>query len=265
MYKVFRPAGSTILLGIVLGQLHPAIAQLSGPPTADCHVTDGQFTACPNGKMEWSDVQPLSFPAANSFLYVNQDSTHSFLYLMYDFPSRTVALGASESVHISFDTVSTDSGSPTLEEYDVYIFGNGQFQVLEQGKPTPPGRIKALAGFGVSPNSSIPHVLAEFQVPLTPGPPTSYSPDPLFWGVTVPPNPPQPPPPPPPPPCPTTDDHTYNNCVKAELANSQATAANTAAVLGTAAAGCSLFTAEACAPLEAGMSVGLFCMENRVQ
>jgi hypothetical protein len=248
-----RSSVSLFLLLIAFGNSYLANAQISGPPTANCHVTDGQFTACPNGKKEWSDVQPLAFPATNSFLYVNQDAGHNFLYLMYDFPNRTVALGSTESVHISFNTVSTDSGAPALEEYDVYIFGNGQFQVLEQGKPTPPGRITAMAGFGTSPNSTTPHVLAEFQVPLTPGPPTAYSPDPLFWGVTVPPNPPQPPPPPPPPPCPTTDDHTYNNCVKAELANAQANAANTAAVLGTAGAACSLFTAEACLPLEAGM------------
>jgi hypothetical protein len=164
--------------------------------------------------MEWSDVQPLAFPATNSFLYVNQDAGHNFLYLLYDFPFRTTALAATDSVHINFDTVSQDTGVPALEEYDIYIFGNGQIQVMEQGKPIPPGRITGAAGFGMSPNSATPHVLAELQVPLTPGPPTAYSPDPLFWGATVPPTPPQPPPPPPPPPCTKQPGKILDDCQK---------------------------------------------------
>jgi hypothetical protein len=184
--------------------------QISGPPTANCHITDGTFSTCPNGMMEWSDVTPLAFPATNSFLYVNQDSAHSFLYLMYDFPFRTAQLGPNDSVHVSFDTVSQDSGTPGLEEYDIFIYGNGQMQVLEQGQPTPAGRIVGAGGFGVSPNSSTPHVMAELQVPLTPGPPTDYSPDPLFWSASLPPT---PPPPPDPPSCPVT---IFGLCIKSQ-------------------------------------------------
>jgi hypothetical protein len=85
--KARRSLGrSVILLWFALGLTYFANAQVSGPATANCHVTDGKFTACPSGQTEWSDVQPLSFPATNSFLYVNQDASHSFLYLMYDFP-----------------------------------------------------------------------------------------------------------------------------------------------------------------------------------
>ena len=111
-----RSVGRAFLLWLTLAHIHHAAAQLSGLPSANCHVTDGEFTVCPNGQMEWSDVQPLSFPATNSFLYVNQDAAHGFLYLMYDFPFRTVTLASTESVHISFDTVSTDAGVPALEE-----------------------------------------------------------------------------------------------------------------------------------------------------
>jgi hypothetical protein len=208
---ISRPVGIGFLFLIcLLASVDLAKAQLSGPPTANCHVTDGTFTACPNGTKEWSDVQPLAFPATNSYLYVNQDSVHAYLYLMYDFPFRTAPLAATDSVHVSFDTVSQDSGTPGLEQYDIYIFGNGQMQVLEQGQPTPPGRIVGAGGFGTSPNSATPHLMAELQVPLTPGPPTDYSSDPLFWSATVPPT---PPPPPDPPSCPVT---VLGICVKSQ-------------------------------------------------
>jgi hypothetical protein len=86
-----------------LGFSSAADAQVSGPPSVSCHVTDGKFTPCPSGTAEWSDVQPVAFPASDSFLYVNQDPAHAFLYLMYDLPFRTGALAATDSVHINFD------------------------------------------------------------------------------------------------------------------------------------------------------------------
>jgi hypothetical protein len=232
----FRPIRMASLTAVVLAFVNLGEAQVSGPPSANCHVVDGKFTACPNGKTEWSDVKPLAFPATNSYLYVNQDPEHTYLYLMYDFPFRTSAIGPAESVHVSFDTVSQDSGVPALEQYDIDIFGNGQIQVSEQGKPTPPGRIAGAAGFGISPNSATPHLIAELQVPLTPGPPTDYSPDPLFWSATVPPT---PPPPPPPPTCPS-----FLACLKTpgQIAawNQEADAAFTQAalILSTGTAAC---------------------------
>jgi hypothetical protein len=228
----------------------PAAAQLSTAPTANCHVTDGAITACANGQTEWADVQPLVFPDTNSFLYVNQDAARTFLYLLYDFPFRTAPVRAGEAIHVRFNTVSQDNGTPGLDRYDVYIFGDGHIQVFEQGEPTAPGRIVGAAGFGNSPNSSSQHAMAELQVPLTPGAPTAYSPDPLFWSATVPPPPTSPPPPPPPDPCPTDPGKTYNKCLKAEMNNAQATAAEMSLYLLTAGGLCSSFAALACAPLE---------------
>jgi hypothetical protein len=239
----------------MLGYVDGAGAQTSGPPTATCHVTDGTFSACPDGQMEWSDVEPTAFPDTNSYLYVNQDAGHNFLYLMYDFPFRTSQIAPSDSVHVRFDTVEQGAAGPTLLVYDIYIFGNGTMQVLEQGQPTPPGRIVGAAGFGASQNSASPHLMAELQVPLTPGPPTAYSPDPLFWSADVPPPPTSPPPPPPPDPCPTDPGKTYNRCVKAELNNAQANAAEMAAAVGLAAGLCSSVGALACAPLEPVMLI----------
>ncbi len=237
--KLFRCAAVAALFFLVLSKVDLAVAQVSGGPSANCHITDGQFTACPNGQEEWSDVQPLAFPATNSFLYVNQDASHGFLYLLYDFPFRTTPLGPTESVQVSFSTVSPESGVPAFEEYNISIFGNGQIQVLENGQTISPDRIVGAAGFGPSPNSAVPHVIAELQVPLTPGSGTVYSPDPLFWSATVPPPPPSPPPPPPPPPCPTDPGKTYNRCVKADLNNGQANATQAAIATGLAASLCS--------------------------
>ena len=199
-----------LVMVILLGALAPAWAQLSTAPSAQCHVTDGSFTACPNSAKEWSDVTPVSFPSTNSYLYVNQDPTHTNLYLMYDFPLRVNPLGATDSVHINFFTVETVSGAPKLIDYDIFIYGNGQVQILQQGKPTPPGNIVAAAGFGTSPNSSTAHVTAELQVPLVAGPPSTYSSDPLFWNTSLPPT---PTPPPDPPSCVTS---VLSVCVKTQ-------------------------------------------------
>src|ERR1700719_2525705 len=46
-----------LVITISLAIANVAGAQVSGPPSADCHVTDGTFTACSNGHTEWSDVQ----------------------------------------------------------------------------------------------------------------------------------------------------------------------------------------------------------------
>jgi len=34
----------------------PSVAQTNGGPSAFCHQTDGQFTVCPGGSQEWSDI-----------------------------------------------------------------------------------------------------------------------------------------------------------------------------------------------------------------
>src|SRR5579859_332147 len=178
-----------------------AHAQVSSSPSAKCHVVDGEFTTCQDGSAEWSDVESLPFLTTNSYLYVNQDAARTFLHLMYDFTFRTSPIAPSEAVKISFDTVEQSSGPAALEHYDISIFGDGHLEVLENGNAIDPGRIAGAVGFHSSPNSTTPHLMAELQVPLTPGAPTTYSPDPIFWSATTPPT---QPPPPPPPTCPTS-------------------------------------------------------------
>jgi hypothetical protein len=165
------------------------VAQISGGPSAFCHITDGVFTDCDSqnaGIEEWSDVPVTSFPAANSFLYVNQNAPRTALFLMYDFPFRTTPLSANQHVRVTFDTVEQEEDGAELERYDVNIFGDGRVEVFVFGQPVPSEGITGAIGFGVSPNSSTNHLMAELQVPLVPFGETVYSPDPLFWSAEVP-------------------------------------------------------------------------------
>src|SRR5437870_9279553 len=160
-------------------------AQIATGPSSHCHVTDGTFTTCPDGSAEWSDVQSTSFPATNSYLYVNQDAARTALFLMYDLPLRTTPLASNESVLVSFDTVEDQPTGAALEHYDISIFGDSHIQVLVFGQPEAAGNIVGAVGFHPSPNSPLPHVVAELQVPLVPGGATVYSPDPNFWSSTL--------------------------------------------------------------------------------
>lgn len=227
----------TILL--IAFSFHGAFAQSGTTPSANCHVTDAQFTSCPGGGVEWSDVQPVAFPASNSFLYVNQDPGRQFIWLLYDFPFQTTPISATDSVRISFDTVESNPSGAGLEHYDIDLFGNGQIQVNVFGQPEDPGRIAGAVGFHASPNSPIPHLIAELQVPLTPGVPTTYSPDPIFWGAA-------PPAPPPPPPCPTEAGKSLTTCQKAAYRTASQWFTYSGIALGTAFGICALFTGGVC-------------------
>lgn len=179
----------------VILQAAPAGAQISQGPSAFCHVTDGTFTDCDpqnGGLEEWSDVQSSFFAASNSFLYVNQNASRSALFLMYDFPFRTSPLASSQAVRITFDTVEQEPEGAAFERYDVDIFGDGRMEVSVFGEWEPANGIVGAVSFGTSPNSNVPHLMAELQIPLIPGGATVYSPDPLFWSASVPPPPPPP-------------------------------------------------------------------------
>jgi hypothetical protein len=183
-----------------------AAAQTPSGPSAFCHVTDGKFTSCPGGGKEWSDVPLRAFPETQTFLYASQanlDPTRGnpldTFVLMYDECSRRVPLGPDEYFRVFFKTVETDGGIENLEHYVIHVFTDGTILFFENGVVHPPGRaavvdgMRGKVGFGKSPNCAFDHVIAEFEIPLSiTG--QSYSPDPLFWGASV--------PPPPPPTCP---------------------------------------------------------------
>jgi Nidogen-like/Thrombospondin type 3 repeat len=209
-----RPPCLILVLGAVLSWVllgcSLAAAQTSGSASSFCHVTDGQFTVCPDGGREWSDVPVHAFPESQSFLYASQanldplkgspSSPVDTFMLMYDECSRTTPLGPDEYFLVAFKTVGMENGVANLEHYVIHIFSDGTILFIEDGVVQPPGRaplvdgMRGKAGFGPSPNCPIDHVIAEFQIPLSVTG-DSYSPDPLFWSASIPASATPPPPP----------------------------------------------------------------------
>lgn len=146
-------------------------------PSAFCHVTDGTFTACGDG--EWSDIDFLPFLGAN--VYSDQRVSPPSLHLMYDLPLHHAPLGPAEFFDVRFDVF--EDGE--LEHYLVRCFGDGTFQVFEDGAPIPAGGNFCATGFGPSPTSGFLDVLVELDIPMN----VVYSPDiPLFWSTAAPPS-----------------------------------------------------------------------------
>jgi hypothetical protein len=206
-------------LGLALAALLVAVPASSAlTASAHCHSTDGAFTVCPDGGLEWSDVAPQFFPETNSYLYADQadldparassGSPADTFVLMYDECGRTEALGPNEYVLVSLKTVEEEDGREKLENYALHLFTDGTLTFFEDGVLQPPGRTPLVegqrghVGFGPSPNCPFDHVTAEFEIELSVAGGHSYSPDPLFWSSTTPTTAPPPPPPPPPPPKP---------------------------------------------------------------
>jgi len=195
----------TIAAGVVQSQAPPSHAEAAGRSDF-CHVTDGTFTACPDGHREWADVPAKAFAAEHALLYADQadldarstpTSPVDTLTLLYDECARTRPLGPDQYFLVSFDTAVTEDGKEKFERYTVHIFGDGTLIFLEDGKlkADPTGKIRAreiegqrgAAGFGPSPNCPFDHLVVEDQVELDAAGGDGYSPDPLFWGGTAPP------------------------------------------------------------------------------
>jgi hypothetical protein len=181
-------------------------------PSAFGHVTDGQFDVI-NGHQEWSDVTPSFFAASGSYLYADQanlnhapGSPPDTFMLMYDETRLTTQLGPNQFFTVGFTTVENENGLHHLNQYSVHIFTDGTITFLENGevqsdangntRVTEIGGQRGQVGFGTSPNSGTPHVIAEFQITLSANQTVlngGYSPDPQFWTS----DPPAPPPTPP--------------------------------------------------------------------
>jgi hypothetical protein len=209
---------------------------LSGP-SALGHITDGQFDMI-NGHQEWSDVQPSVFPGSGSYLYADQanlnhpaGSPPDTFMLMYDETHLTTPLGHDDYFTVNFSTVENENGEDHLNEYTDHIYTDGTITFLENGvlqkDASGNARVQTIGGqqgqvgFGTSPNSNTPHVIAEFQIALSANQQVvngGYSPDPLFWSSD--------PPPPPPPPCPpnttTTIPVLINNYQGSGVTDAQA-------------------------------------------
>ena len=172
-------------------------------PSAFCHSTDGSFSPCPDSHSEWSDIVPKLFSQSNSYLYADQGpaGAPTTLFLMYDECSATTPLGPNDYFLVSFNNVDSDAGSARLEHYAVHLFTDGTLIFFEDGQvqsvngesrvPEINGQ-RGRVGFTTSPTCPFNHVVAEYQIPLAGIPnasgfDTAYSPDPLFWGSSLPP------------------------------------------------------------------------------
>src|SRR5712692_8438375 len=192
-----------LLSGLPVAHLNAAPALAAGPiRSAACHITDGTFTTCPDGKSEWADVTPRAFPDSNSFLYADQadldparqtpTSPVDTFVLMYDECGRTTRLGPNQYVLVSFKTIEVVNGKEAVRNYVVHLFSDSTLIFIEDGVPNPAGRSKEVegqkgsVGFGISPNCNFNHVIAEYQIDLEAAGGHSYSPDPLFWTSTPP-------------------------------------------------------------------------------
>lgn len=214
---------------MVLGAAMALIVLAAEPARANplLHVTDGFFTS-PD---EWSGptVNTTFFPynpatnAGGAYLYVEQGFNQiapsavalpDTLYLMYDYVfSNEAGFSAISSFYDVFFEL------PQLEEdYLVRMSSAGIIAVLEKDSGevsslnpdgsfniedpvwSPVGseelalsRFQAAIGFGTSPNSDTPHLMAEFQLSINTEafeggtePPTGiYDPDPAFWSASV--------------------------------------------------------------------------------
>jgi len=141
--------------------------------SAHCHVTDGTFTTCGDGSIEWSDVTPRFIASTNSYLYADQAKLDNSLsapldtfVLMYDECNSTTPLAPDQYFLVHFNTVEVQNGVASLISYVVHIFGDNTIIFIENGVENPTGRAavvegqRGAAGFGHSPNCSFNHLIA---------------------------------------------------------------------------------------------------------
>jgi hypothetical protein len=178
--------------------VQPDVASGKGPSAA-CHVTDGKFTPCPDGRHEWGDVGRAAFGDTNAYLYADQadlvanrgipGSPVDTFMLLYDECDRRTPLGADEFFVVSFDTVENER----FVRYVVHVFGDGTILFFENGKlehgDGGATRVHEIdgqhgaAGFGPSPDCGHNHLVVEYDIELEAAGGHSYSPDPAWWSA----------------------------------------------------------------------------------
>lgn len=175
------------LMGLVVSLALTPRAQAA--TSAFCHQVDGAFTDCAPGA-EWSDVTPASFLDGGSYVYADQNPSHTQLYLMYDYLLGSCPLDPTKCGKVEFDVL--ENGK--LDHYQVFIGGcakNG-FDVFVNGIKLPEAHEEGIAAAvtcGPSPNKAEDHQIYELSVPLV----LVYAPDdPRFWSSGFPAPPPDP-------------------------------------------------------------------------
>jgi hypothetical protein len=178
---MFRSTVAGILVLLALTALTPAAgaSAFSTGPSHLCHVTDGAFTHCPLGGMEWSDISFLSGlgTSAGAIVYTDQSVSPPRLLLMYKLLLHEQPLAPSEFFDVTFNV----SEEGELEEYEVRCFGDHTFRVFENGADitSEATTVDCAVGF----NGHNVQVELEIDTQVT------YSRDiPLFWSTAAPPS-----------------------------------------------------------------------------
>jgi hypothetical protein len=214
-----------LAVGLVCGSVALPVSLAHAVVIGGCtglkHCTDGGFNLHNAGSQtsdapEWAgpNVSKTFFPLAldgsgGAYLYVEQGITGqpNRLYLMYDYVAGTAA----ESFFNVFFQVKDEDYLAKIQGTSVTVFVKPADQpsslnpdgTFNTGAPWTAadsddlalGNFKGSVSFGVSPNSSVPHPLAEFEVSIDEaafgaGHPNSgtglYDPSPAFWSASVP-------------------------------------------------------------------------------
>lgn len=152
--------------------------QLSAPLLSNPVTIDGKFTT----SNEWADALQVSMSSSCSgcsgkaLLYMKHDSAN--FYFLEDFLSDTsltsVSNGLGDSASVSIDSAH-DGGSVTGSD-DVRFdssYSHGGFMAYGIGgsafswNNALPAGVQIAMSLSNSPNSAVPHVIAEFQIPFS--------------------------------------------------------------------------------------------------
>ncbi len=202
-----RPRNAVRLATALALMMVLSSGRLYATAIANPHLTDGTFTT----PAEWGSVTPSFFPVVGNtggaYLYAAQAEGN--LYLMYDYVnSNSLGLNGSNSFFDVFFQVPGDAdylvritpGTNTPAAYEkapgtVAPTPGGSFDPTQA--PWTPlnaadltlAQFQSAIGFGPSPNSATPHLMAEFQLTIntaSTGPPNGlYSPNPAFWSASA--------------------------------------------------------------------------------
>jgi len=178
---MFRSTVAGILVLLALTALTPAAgaSAFSTGPSHFCHVTDGAFTHCPGGGMEWSDIIFLSGmgTSAGAIVYTDQSVSPPRLLLMYDLLLHQQPLAPDSFFDVTFNV----SEEGELEQYEVRCFGDHTFRVFENGADITPEATTVDCAVGFNGHN----VQVELEIDTQ----VTYSRDiPLFWSTAAPPS-----------------------------------------------------------------------------
>lgn len=148
--------------------------QLSDPLSSNPVTIDGKFTT-PN---DWSDALQVTLSSTcricsgKGLLYIKHDASN--FYFLVDFLSVTSLNPSADHASVTIDSAHDGGTEPGPDDvrFDSNYPNGGSMAVgtggfyFSWGHGLPAGVLIAMS-FSASPNSAVPHVIAEFQIPFS--------------------------------------------------------------------------------------------------